>query len=52
MANLDWPTFWQAEADTELTLFALSAATAVGQILLIRAKFCKNTVQIKIGGLS
>ena len=33
------PPMWQAEADTELTLFA-SPATAVGQILLTMAKFC------------
>ena len=33
------PLMWQAEADTELTLSA-SPATAVGQILLIMAKFC------------
>ena len=33
------PHMWQAEADTELTV-AASPATAVGQILLTKAKFC------------
>ena len=38
---------WQAEADTELTLFA-SPATAVGQKALALAKRCYSTVHGKI----
>ena len=37
------PPLWQAEADAELKLSA-SPATAVGQILLNKAKFCYSAV--------
>ena len=40
------PPMWQAEADTELTLFA-SPATAVGQILLEYGMCTKNCHMFK-----